>query len=160
MSEEGGFEEVEESFRAAASCSCKWATTACKASSCWRRESTWACSRSQFAQGVEDGCSMLPVLLSQPPCGTLSVNGYHDAVEIVRFVVALRRCYFPVAIFLRVSASTSASLTGTPPRALLWWAASMNAKISIVSSGLTGDLPVRTNFAISMATPLYPMYSP
>src|SRR5689334_6409389 len=46
-------------------------------------------------------------------------------------------------------ASTSASATGAPPWRLLSSAASMNEKISIVSSGLTGALPVLKNFPIS-----------
>src|SRR5512135_2551676 len=51
MSEDGGLEEVEESFRAAASCLCNWATVAWRASSCARKASTSACNRWQLAHG-------------------------------------------------------------------------------------------------------------
>ena len=47
MSEDGGFEEVEESFRAAASCSWRRATVA---SSALNRASNSACKRRQFGQ--------------------------------------------------------------------------------------------------------------
>src|SRR5262245_50409248 len=61
------------------------------------------------------------------------------------------------ATTFRASDSTVSIFAGTPPLALLWWAASMNAKISVVSSGLTVGFFDRKNLAISMATPLYAM---
>src|SRR3954447_23201197 len=48
MSDEGGLEEVEESFRAAASCWPSWATTSLRAESSASRASTRACSRRQL----------------------------------------------------------------------------------------------------------------
>src|SRR5581483_11434666 len=63
-----------------------------------------------------------------------------------------KRCYrpdnFPAASALAF-ASTSLMETGDPPRRLLSSAASINVKISIVSSAATGDLPVLKNRAIS-----------
>src|SRR5205085_5629637 len=57
ISEEGGLEEVEESFRAAASCACSWAkatwrvfSCACWDSNCAWRASSCACNRWQFEQ--------------------------------------------------------------------------------------------------------------
>src|SRR4051794_13896455 len=57
MSEDGGLEEVEESFRAAASCACSWAkatwrvfSCACWDSNCAWRASSCACNRWQFEQ--------------------------------------------------------------------------------------------------------------
>src|SRR3954452_17932791 len=57
MSEDGGLEEVEESFRAAASCACSWAkatwrvfSCACCDSNCAWRVSSCACNRWQFEQ--------------------------------------------------------------------------------------------------------------
>src|ERR1700722_8515686 len=52
MSEDGGLEEVEESFRAAASCWASWATTCLRAASSASRASTRAWSRRQLVQEV------------------------------------------------------------------------------------------------------------
>src|SRR5437868_8525910 len=50
-SEDGGLEEVEEFFWAAASCSRSWATSARKAASCACWELSCPCSRRHLAQG-------------------------------------------------------------------------------------------------------------
>ena len=50
---------------------------------------------------------------------------------------------------LRAFCMTLSIVTGVPPCRLLSSAASMKANISIVSSALTGGLPVRKNLAIS-----------
>lgn len=57
---------------------------------------------------------------------------------------------FLAAYFARI---TSASATGAPPRALLRSAASINARISSVSSGATGGTPVWKNLTISAISP-------
>src|SRR3954464_6577286 len=66
MSEEGGLEEVEESLRAAASCSCKRATVACNCCSCTSCVSararccySSACKRWHSAQGLATASVML-----------------------------------------------------------------------------------------------------
>src|SRR3954452_23814918 len=51
MSEDGGLEEVEESFRAAASWACSWAKATWSDFNCARRASSCACNRWQFEQG-------------------------------------------------------------------------------------------------------------
>ena len=51
--------------------------------------------------------------------------------------------------WLLALAITLSTVTGLPPCRLLSSAASMNAKISIVSSALTGALPVLKNLTIS-----------
>src|SRR3954449_7136756 len=50
MSEDGGLEEVEESFRAAASCACSWAKAIWRAFNCACTASSCACNRWQFGQ--------------------------------------------------------------------------------------------------------------
>ena len=57
------------------------------------------------------------------------------------------KCY--LASCLLALAITLSILTGWPPWRLLSSAASMKAKISIVSSALTGGLPVLKNLTIS-----------
>ena len=60
MSEDGGFEEVEESLRAAASCACTWARVIWSWAMVAVSASTCACSRWQLAQGVVASAPMLP----------------------------------------------------------------------------------------------------
>src|SRR3954453_20390844 len=50
ISEEGGLDEVEESFRAAASCACSWAKAIWRAFNCACTASSCACNRWQFEQ--------------------------------------------------------------------------------------------------------------
>src|SRR5215211_1378640 len=69
MSEEGGLEEVEESFRAAANCSRNWANSACTAANC-------ACRRSQPAQEVLRLVFMPAILERGQSPGPCHVNAY------------------------------------------------------------------------------------
>src|SRR5262249_9705974 len=57
---------------------------------------------------------------------------------------------------LLACATTSSSLTGTPPRRLLSSAASMKATISSASAQLTGGRPVRKNLPTSISKGSYP----
>src|SRR4051812_48638101 len=58
ISEEGGLDEVEESFRAAASCACSWAKATWRAFNCPCTASSCACNRWQFEQ---EGVASVPM---------------------------------------------------------------------------------------------------
>src|SRR5579883_1427613 len=87
MSDEGGLEEVEESLRAAASCSCRRATVACNCSSSTRCCSTCACKRWQPAQGLA-APSAMPSFYSRSSRSTISVNGH----QFARIVIGYHAC--------------------------------------------------------------------
>src|SRR5262245_42511984 len=59
MSEEGGLEEVEESLRAEASCSCRRATVACRASIWTHCASSCSCKRWHPGQGLAASSAIL-----------------------------------------------------------------------------------------------------
>src|SRR4051794_29167735 len=89
MSEEGGLDEVEESVRAAASCSRNWAISACRASTC-------ACNRWQLAHGLLLAGSIPAILCPCRPPGSRGVNGYRNSLgnrdlHFARFSPTLNR---------------------------------------------------------------------
>jgi hypothetical protein len=65
---------------------------------------------------------------------------------------------FPAPFLALVN--TCSSSTGEPPLSLLSSAAAIKVKISIVSSALTGGIPVLKNPIISLSRGLYPLYFP
>src|SRR3954464_11110022 len=96
MSEDGGFDEVEESLRAAASCACNWPMVRCRTSSCVRSVSScarwvsncacWtsscACNRRQFGQVGLASAPMAGYFTSLRTGDNTPVNRY-DLVEVM-----------------------------------------------------------------------------
>src|SRR3954463_7529206 len=99
MSEDGGFDEVEESLRAAASCACNWSMVRWRTSSCVRSVSScarwvsncacWtsscACNRRQFGQVGVASAPMAGYFTSLRIGDNTPVNRY-GAADTLRFI--------------------------------------------------------------------------
>src|SRR5947208_1449040 len=77
ISEDGGLEEVEESFRAAANCACSWAKATWRVLNCDCSSSSCACNRWQFGQEGVPSAPMAAYSTSHRFSDNTLVNRYY-----------------------------------------------------------------------------------